>query len=389
MRRDGSVEAYVLRGAVRAPNGDQAGPGERLALTPDGKVQRRPEVAWEDWTGGLATADASAQPAPFGVGTVGARSPGATGQPRFALAIQKLEVRVKIDHDLAITEVDQVFFNPSSETVEGIYGFRTPLDASLHRFGTDRDGALVWGRVKEKQAAAAQYQANVYEGSKEDPALLEWMAPGVYQARLYPIAPGGSRRVVTRYAEWLHRQGPKSERRVYTYPMAAEGAEASVPRIEELTITLDLAQAGAKDVRVGMAGQRDGHRVTIRAWDVLPRADFAAELFDDGAPVATAYRAPHALELDTIEHDRRAQAVAEARGETDYVMLPVRPAMAGEPAGGLDLAIVLDTSAATDASALAAARATTGALLAHLGPDDRAAVWASDATLRPVAERSG
>ncbi len=389
VRPDGSVEAYVLRGAVRAPGGEQAGPGEQLTIGADGKAQRRPEVAWEDWTGGLATADASAQPAPFGVGTVGARSPGAQGQPRFALAIQKLDVRVKIDHDLAITEVEEVFFNPSSETVEGIYSFRAPLGSTLHRFGADRNGELVWGRVKEKQAAAAQYQANVYEGSKEDPALLEWVAPGMYQARLYPIGPGGSRRVVTRYAEWLSRQGPRNERRVYTYPMAAEGAEASLPRIEELTLSLDLGQAAAKDVRVGMAGSRDGNRVTIRAWDVLPRADFAAELFDDGAPVATAYRAPHALELDMIEHEKRAEAAKDARGETDYILMPVRPGAANEPAGGLDLAVVLDTSAATDTSALAAARATTGALLAHLGPDDRAAVWASDATLHPVAEKSG
>jgi Ca-activated chloride channel family protein len=387
--KDGSTEVYVLRGAVRTTGGEQAGPGERLQIGADGKATRRPEVAWEDWTGGLATTDQSAQPAPFGVGTVGARTPGATGEPRFPLTIQKLDVRVKIDHDLAITEVEEIFFNPSAETVEGIYSFRTPEGAALHRFGVDREGEVVWGRVKEKQAAAAQYQANVYQGSKEDPALLEWVAPGVYQARLYPIQPGGSRRVVTRYAEWLSRQGKRSERRMYVYPMAAEGAESSLPRIEELNITLDLEKAGAQDIRAGMQGSRDGNKLTIQAWDVLPRADLAVELFDDGAPVATAYRAPHKLELDMIEHEKRAQAVADARGESDYLLLPVRPGAANEPPGGLDLAIVLDASAATDASALASARATTAALLAHLGPDDRAAVWASDATLRPVTERSG
>jgi Ca-activated chloride channel family protein len=389
VKKDGSTEAYVLRGAVRAPGGEQAGPGERLLLGPDGKGQRRPEVAWEDWTGGLATTDPGAQPAPYGVGTVGARTPGAKGEPRFPLTIQKLDVRVKIDHDLAITEVEQIFFNPSAETVEGIYSFRTPRDAALHRFGVDRDGDVVWGRVKEKQAAAAQYQANVYQGSTEDPALLEWVAPGVYQARLYPIEPGGARRVVTRYAEWLSRQGSRAERRLYTYPMAAEGAESSIPRIEELTISIDLDKAGAQDIRAGMQANRDGNRLTVRSWDVLPRADFSLELFDDGAPVGTAYQAPHRLELDTIEHEKRAQAVADSRGESDYVLMPVRPGAANEPAGGLDLAIVLDASAATDGSALASARATTAALLAHLGPEDRAAVWASDATLRPVAERSG
>jgi hypothetical protein len=155
----------VLRGAVRAPGASRRARGAAAQIGADGKVVRRPEVAWEDWTGGLATTDQSGQPAPYGIGTVGARTPGATGEPRFPLTIQKLDVRVKIDHDLAITEVEQVFFNPSAETVEGLYSFRTPEGASLHRFGVDRDGEVVWGRVKEKQAAAAQYQANVYQGS--------------------------------------------------------------------------------------------------------------------------------------------------------------------------------------------------------------------------------
>jgi Ca-activated chloride channel family protein len=384
-----AVEAYVLRGAVRSDGGSQAGPGERLTLLDAGKGKTSPELAWEDWTGGLATTDQSSQPQPYGVGTVGARTPGALGEPRFPLSIQKLEVRVKIDHDLAITEVEQVFFNPSSETVEGIYSFRTPVGATLHRFGVDRDGELVWGRVKEKAAAAAQYQSNVYQGSTEDPALLEWNAPGVYKARLYPIKPGGVRRVVTRYAEWLGRQGPKAERRLYTYPMAAEGSESTLPRIEELTITLDLERAGARDVRVGMAGEREGQKILIRAWDTRPRADFAAELYDDGAPVLTAYRARHEVELDTIEHDKQAEALAGAQGEADYVLVPVRPGKANEPEGGLDLAVVIDTSAATDGSGLAVARATTQALLAHLGKGDRAAVWAGDAALRPVADGSG
>src|SRR5213079_2851219 len=121
----------------------------------------------------------------------------------------------------------------------------------------DRDGVVVWGRVKEKAAAAQQYQQNVYQGSTEDPALLEWDAPGVYRAKLYPIGPGETRRVVVRYAEWLGRTGAKGERRLWIYPMAAEGAETSMPHIEELTVKLDLSKSGATEVRTGMAGVRD------------------------------------------------------------------------------------------------------------------------------------
>jgi tetratricopeptide (TPR) repeat protein len=385
-----STSAYVLTGAVKTTGGVEAGPGEGLRIA-GGKAEKNPVLSWEDWTGGLATTDRSAAPAPFGVGTVGARAPRASGQARFPLAIQKLETRVTIDHDLAITEVDEVFFNPSAETVEGIYRFRTPTGATLHRFGVDRDGELVWGRVKEKAAAAAQYASNVYEGSTEDPALLEWDAPGVYQARLYPIAPGGSRRVVTRYAEWLGRQGEHGERRLYVYPMAAEGAEASLPRIEELTVRIDMTASGAKDIRVGMHGELSGNRLVVRGHDLIPRADLAVELFDDGVPAGAqvAYRARHRVDPELYASEDVERATKQGKTEADYVVVPVRPTKANEPPGGLDVAVVVDTSAATEPSALAIARAATLALLAHLGKDDRVAVWASDAGLRPVSEGSG
>ena len=382
---DGAVSAYVLQGGMNTDHGDVK-PGELLHIGRDGAVVKTPVTAWDDWTGGLATTDPAALPAPFGMGTVGARKPGQEGQARFPLTVQRLDVRVTIDGDFATTEVDQLFFNPTSDTVEGLYRFRVPGSGVLQRFGVDRAGELVWGRVKEKQAAAAQYRSHVYSGSTEDPALLEWEAPGEYQARLYPIAAGATRRVVTRYAEWLGRQGERGERRVYVYPMAAEGTASTLPHIEELTVDFDLTKAHATDIRVGMLGKQVGNHVVVKGFDVVPRADLALELFDGGKTNATAFRAPHTVDRETTPAEKRAQK--EAREEADYVIVPVRPTRAAEPPGGLDLAIVIDSSAATDPGSLSLARSLVGALLAHLGPDDRAAVWAGDATLRPVSEGS-
>jgi len=386
--QDGSVTAYVSEGGVRTDNGATCNPGELLTLSPQGNATKTTAVAWDDWTGGLATTDPSAQPAPFGVGTVGARKPGDQGQPRFPLAIQRMDVRVTIDGDFATTEVDQVFFNPTADTVEGIYQFRVPEGATLHKFGVDRDGNLVWGYVKEKQAALTQYREHVYQGSTEDPALLEWDAPGLFKARLYPVGPRATRRIVTRYGEWLGRQGARGERRLYVYPMAAEGAEATLPRIEELTLDIDLAHAAARDVRVGMQGKQIGDRVIVKGFDVIPRADLAVELYDDGPKGAIGYRAPHTLDLDSMPPAEIAKAAPSVKKESEYLLVPVRPTRANEPPGGLDLAIVVDTSAATEPSALAVARAATGALLSYLGPEDRAAVWAGDATLRAVVPGS-
>jgi Ca-activated chloride channel family protein len=386
---DGTETVYVLRGAARAKDAARATAGEALTLASDGKIERVPAVAWDDWTGGLATADPAAEPAPFGLGTVGARPPGDKGKPRFSLVVERLDVRVTIDHDFAITEVDQTFVNPSSNTVEGLFSFRTPPGAVLHKFGVDRDGELVWGKVKESAAAQKQYESNVYEGSTEDPALLAWVAPGVYNARLYPINAGAKRRVVTRYAEWLSRQGPKADRRLYVYPMAAEGAKGSLPRIEELRVTLDLSKAGASRVRTGMGGKQNGTDVVINAFDFVPRADLAVELFDGGQSDPVAYRAPHGLTAADVPMNSSADYAAKVSSEEpDYLLVPLRSTVSTETKG-MDLAIVVDTSAATESGALSIARSLTSALLAHLGPDDRAALWAGDATLRPVFDGSG
>jgi hypothetical protein len=383
----GVAKAYVLSGEVRAEKG-RARAGEELSLDPSGAATVVPVVGWDDWTGGLATTDRAAAPAPYGVGTVGARSPGEQGLPRFPLSIQRMDVRVTIDGDFALTEVDQSFFNPSSSTVEGLYGFRAPERAVLQRFGVDRDGVVVWGRVKEKAAAAAQYQANVYQGSTEDPALLEWDAPGVYRARLYPIGPGETRRVVVRYAEWLDRTGEAGKRRLYVYPMAAEGSEDSLPHVEELKVSFDLERAGARDVRIGMAGARTGDSLVVRAHDFVPRADLALELFDEGIKEQRAYRAKHRVDFEATPPDQREIAAKKADAEADYLLVPVRPNDVKLPSGGLDLAIVIDASAATEPATLSLARAATSALLSHLGEQDRALVLAGDDGLRPVVPAS-
>lgn len=387
---DGNVSVYVLRGTARASGSERVVAGERLTLAKNGKTEKKPVVSWEDWTGGLGTADPAAQAAPFGIGTIGARKPGDKGKPRFSLVIERMDVKVTIDRDFALTEVDQTFVNPSSDTVEGIFSFRTPERAVLQRFGVDRHGEVIWGRVKEQKAALRQYESNVYEGSEEDPALLTWTAPGVYNARLYPIKPGAKRRVVTRYTEWLSRQGPRGERRMYVYPMAAEGTAASLPRIEELTVTLDLGKARAKSVRSGMGGKKKGDKVVVKAFDFVPRADLAVELFDDPEPYLMGYRAPHGMtEEDAPEEADDDFASKVSAAESDYVAIPLRAPPMKQDDGALDLAIVIDTSAATEPSALAIARTMASSLLAHLGPRDRAALWAGDASLRPVARDSG
>jgi hypothetical protein len=152
------------------------------------------------------------------------------------MVLQRLDARVTILGDLAVTELEQSFFNPAADTVEGLYTLTVPRGAVLQRFAVDRRGRLVDGVVQERAAAAAAYQAQVYRGSPFDPALLEWDAPGTYHARLFPLQPASTRRIVVTYTQWLPT-GPDGLRS-YRLPLAGLGT-----RIGELRAHIDLERS--------------------------------------------------------------------------------------------------------------------------------------------------
>ena len=132
--------------------------------------------------------------------------------------------------------------------MEGIFSFRTPPGAVLiRRRSRRRRGLRARSRAPPRSGNDEQ---RLYQGSTEDPAPLVGR-PGTYNARLYPITPGDKRRRHARYAEWFTRQGPKSDRRLYVHPMAAEARLA--PRIEELRVRSTSRSPEADKVRAGMA----------------------------------------------------------------------------------------------------------------------------------------
>ena len=103
-----------------------------------------------------------------------------------------------------------------------------PEGAILSRFAIDRRGRFVDGYVKERETAQRDYQAQVYEGSTKDPALLEWEAPGSYKARLYPLPPGSSRRVLLHLQRVADAARRRLCQRAYRFPMA--GSAGAVRR---------------------------------------------------------------------------------------------------------------------------------------------------------------
>jgi len=381
---DGRTEVYVVHGEVSWTQGEErgiAGSGEELTLDVEG-ARSEAAVLWHDWTGGLARPGPGTANGPAGVGMLEARVPDEVGRARWPLVVRRLDVRVRVERDLAITEVDQLFFNPASETVEGLYRIRVPEGAVLQRFAVDRDERLVDGYVREKAQARAAYEAQVYRGSTEDPALLEWDSPSRYRARIYPIAPGATRRIVIRYAQWL-RPPSGGTARLYRYPM---GGGARAPHIQEFALSVDVAEAEAERVRAGMGAVVEQGAVRIRRSDFRPRSDFWLELVPpaDATPGQRAWQAPHEPPARAPD----APAMPNEADERDYFYLPlVLPeSLSAAPVDSVDLVILADVSAATDRSHLELGRSVVESLTAHLGDEDRVAIVSTDLTIRSVIE---
>ena len=52
-------------------------------------------------------------------------------------------VEVKIDGQVAVTSIDQEFYNPNDQRLEGIYMFPVPKDAHIDKFSMEIGGKMV------------------------------------------------------------------------------------------------------------------------------------------------------------------------------------------------------------------------------------------------------
>jgi hypothetical protein len=295
-----------------------------------------PELA--AWSLALERDDAGA-----GVGRMEVASASGAGAVE-ALELRKLDVRVRTEGDLAVTEVEHVFHNPADgRPREGTFRFPVPDGAMLTGLAMEIDGKLVEGEIVERDRARQIYDEVV--DSMQDPALLEWEAGNWFKLRVFPIPASGDKRVVIRYTAPLSRTGHGYE---YAYDLAIANASAggAAPgAIGELAITVDGKQVAHETAATGL---------------------------EIAVPVATP---------PVVMRETRKDATYTAVRVTPDASLLVAPPVAN---AGLDVAIVFDTSRSSLESRKLADQLLQ-ATLAELGPADRFVVLACDVSVTPSA----
>ena len=196
--------------------------------------------------------------------------------PMEQLSIKYHHVTVKIDNQVAVTHVDQVFYNPNDWQIEGTYIFPIPQDAVVSNFTLWIDGTPVKGQVLDAKQARQRYEEII--NSLRDPALLEYAGRGAMQARIFPIPPKGERRIELEYTQVLTADNGLVR---YVYPLSTE--KFSATPLENVTIKVDI-QSSNEPIRAVYSPSHniavnkiDEHHVAAdyEANNVTPNSDFS------------------------------------------------------------------------------------------------------------------
>lgn len=255
--------------------------GERAVLK-KGEAPRRERagdlVSLTAWAQEVARAVRNAQSLEPGVGSLTARAPGRKGARPLTLARQ--QVRVVIRDNIARTEIEQEFSNPTSQTLEGTYRFPLPDGASISRLALYVGDRLEEGEMVERHRARRIFNAIVNDTiRKRDPALLEWEGGRTFRMKIFPIPARGSRRVILAYTQVLEGRHGRLQ---YVYPMSTRGGRAT--KVGRFDLSVDAsASDGLTRVDVPLypvlrekTGQ--GARLRYEATDFVPAASFVAHV---------------------------------------------------------------------------------------------------------------
>ncbi|MBN1657953.1 MAG: VWA domain-containing protein [Anaerolineae bacterium] len=286
------------------------------------------------------------------------------------LTIKYHRVTVTIEDQVATTHVDQVFVNEARFEVEGTYVFPIPEEAAIGDFAMWVDGERLEGQVLERDEARRIYEDIVRR--RQDPALLEYVGRNAFQASVYPIPPGGERRIELEYSEVLEVDNGLVE---YVYPLNTE--KFSARPLEEVVVNVSLRSvepikaiySPSHDVDVVRRGDHNAD-VGYEEYDVLPDRDFV--LYYTVSPDDVG------LNLLTYKPDGRTDGffllLAAPRAEVDAQQVIAK-----------DVILVLDVSGSMRGAKIEQAKEALSFVLDNLHDVDRFNIIAFSTGTQPYA----
>ncbi len=271
------------------------------------------------------------------------------------LTVETQRVTVSISQQIATTRVDQIFRNDSDFSLEGTYIFPVPENAAISDFAMWVNGERIEGELHTKEEARRIYDEIVRQ--RLDPALLEYVGRDLFQASIFPIDPGDSRRVELEYRQILPIDNGLVQ---YVYPLSTE--KFSAEPLENVAITIEVESNEAIKTIYAVNHpadiSRDGvyrARVGWEAANVLPDDDFALYYTVS----------PQEIGVNLLTYQP-----PDADGFFTLFIAPDVEVSASEIVAK-DVILVLDTSGSMEGEKMEQAREALKFVLNRLNPQDR------------------
>jgi Ca-activated chloride channel family protein len=274
--------------------------------------------------------------------------------PFAPLEVSSHHVDVKIDGQVAVTSIDQEFYNPNDQRLEGIYMFPVPKGAHIDKFSMEIGGKMVDAELLRADKARQIYEDIVRK--MRDPALLEYAGRDLFKVRIFPIEPRSRKPIKISYTELLRSDAGTV---TYSYPLSTE--KFSAQPIRSLSVKVEvkteqpLASIYSPSHKVEI--KRDGPNRAVIGYeskDEKPDTDFQLVYSSEKRDVG----------LSLITH--------KSGGEDGYFLLLAAPTAAKEakPAPK-DVVFVVDTSGSMAGGKLQQAKKALQFCVENLNADDR------------------
>jgi len=274
--------------------------------------------------------------------------------PFAPLEVTSHHVEVKIDGQVAVTSIDQEFYNPNDQRLEGTYMFPVPKGAHIDKFSMEIGGKMVDAELLRADKARQIYEDIVRK--MRDPALLEYAGRDLFKIRIFPIEPRSRKPIKISYTELLRSDAGTV---TYSYPLSTE--KFSAQPIKSLSVKVEvkteqpLASIYSPSHKVEI--KRDGANRAVIGYeskDEKPDTDFQLVYNSEVRDVG----------LSLITH--------KPVGEDGYFLLLAAPTTAKEtkPAPK-DIVFVVDTSGSMAGPKLQQAKKALEFCVENLNNEDR------------------
>ena len=263
-------------------------------------------------------------------------------------------VTARIEDQVAVTSVDQEFFNPNAQSLEGTYIFPIPKGGQLNKFSMEIDGKAV-----EAELLAADKARRIYEDivrKMKDPALLEYAGRDVFKVRIFPIEAQAKKHITVSYTQLLTADSGLVS---YAYPLNTE--KFSATPLKDLSIKVEL-----ETKRALKSIYSPSHRVEVRH-----HGEFQATVGFEAKEVKpdTDFQLFFAPEKDAIGVKVMTYRLSDEDGFFLLLASPGIKASATTPVPK-DIAFVLDTSGSMAGKKLAQAKKALQFCVENLNDDD-------------------